>query len=242
MSIPGSHLDNPSRARHHMLGLLALIICVGAGYALMAHAISAQASANPDGWEAVQLVSQRVSVSPVIDGGLEVTWESAPAVDIPLTWGAHSTEHALHVQMRSAHTDEAVFFFASWEGSPPTRAADTIRNRLTMHYDMAEPWPGARDVACLVACHTAYTDGTGRLAHVTAETIPTGQTDPLPSAGGWSDGRWNLEWSRPLVHDNLFDVQFHDLEEAYSFFLKVFEGKEGLADPVSSSQELVFRR
>ena len=210
MSIFGSNLGNWVRARRLPISLLALALCIAGGSVLTTRAQSMLGTANVEVALVGQLISQKVDVPPVIDGELEAIWQSAPALDIALTWGAHGTEHAFCVKLRSAHTDEAVYFFASWEGSPPTQPDNTIRNQLTMHYDMAEPWPGARDVTCLVACHTAFTDRAGRLAHVIAETIPTGQTDALPSAGGWSAGQWDLEWSRPLLHENLFDVQFRD--------------------------------
>ncbi len=60
----------------------------------------------------------------------------------------------------------------------------------------------------------------------------------------WLDVELDRAFPRPeeLLSDMVLDVQFRDLQEGYLFFLKVFEGAEGLADPVSSSYELVFRQ
>ena len=189
-----------------------------------------------------QVISQQVDRAPIVDGETDPVWDVAPVARIPLTRDAPSQGQVLEVKLRSLHVDGAVYFFALWKEDHPAYCGGNIRNRFVLHFDQQEPWPGARDLACLVACHTAFSDGSGKLAHVIAETIPQGATDPLLAAGGWSSGEWHLEWSRPLANDNLFDVQFKDLDAAYPFFVKVFEWVEGQADPVSGDCALVFRR
>ena len=188
-----------------------------------------------------QLVSCSVNTAPLLDGEADPVWASCPTLRIPLTYGIRGEEHAVDVGLRSLHDEDTLYLLVDWQGDAPSMVEGHIQNRLTLHFDLEEPWPGARDVTCLVACHTAYTDGMGRIDYLSAETIPSGRTEPLPAAGGWSDGVWRVEWSRPLVHGNLFDVQFEDLEQAYPFFVKVFDQIEDKADPVSARHVLVFR-
>jgi hypothetical protein len=95
---------------------------------------------------------------------------------------------------------------------------------------------------CLVACHTAFVDHAGELAYVAAETIPPGSTSSLLADGEWKDGTWLLEWSRPLVVANGFDLQFDDLDDTYRFFVKLFEWRDREADPVSNDCLLIFVR
>ena len=187
------------------------------------------------------LISQEVSVSPVIDGQLDAVWGLSSPARIPLQSSGGSAQHPREVELRSVHAGEDVYFYASWtdRSSPPLASA--IRNRLTVHFDIPEPWPGAQDVMCLVACHTAFSDGHGRVSYVIAETIPTARTDPQPASGFRAGDVWHLEWSRRLVHSNLFDVQFRDLERTYTFIVKVFDHVEDQPDLVSPRFALVFR-
>jgi hypothetical protein len=190
-----------------------------------------------------QLIAQQVSRPPIVDGEMDPIWNSAPLARIPLTRRESSRSASLEVELRSLYAGGTVYFLAAWEEVYPSFGdGSSIRNRFVLHFDQDEPWPGAREVTCLVACHTAFSDASGEVAHVIAETIPQGASNPLPAAGGWSGGEWHLEWSRPLVNDNLFDVQFQDLDASYPFFVKVFEWMEGQADPVSGDYVLVFRR
>ncbi|MBC7236252.1 MAG: hypothetical protein H5T69_10455 [Chloroflexi bacterium] len=194
-------------------------------------------------WEtpsAPRLVAYKARRPPAIDGYPESLWAETTTATIPLTWGAYSDEYALQLQMRALYTDKELFLFAAWAGDLRPGQPDALYNRLTVHFDLPEPWPGVGDTACLVACHTAFVDGQGRLAYVMAETIPPGYADPLPSAGGWGGGIWRLEWSRPLISANPFDAQFRDLTATYPFFVKVFAAEEGRADPVSATCTLVF--
>lgn len=186
-----------------------------------------------------RLVSQRVASPPVIDGQIEGVWATAEPLRMPLTWGLDGTEHALDVELRALHTSEAVYFLAQWPGGPPSGEEDTVFNKLTVHWRIPEPAMGRLD--CNVACHTAFADGQGRFVYANAETIPQGGSEALPAAGGWRASTWTLEWSRPLVNGNPFDLQFAELDRAYLFFVKVFERVEGRPDPVSERHLLVFQ-
>ena len=186
------------------------------------------------------LVSRRVEEPPVVDGREDAVWGLAVPLQLALTWGREGGEHAYDLELRSLHDAGNIYFLARWPGTPPDDPANTARNKLSAHFDIPEPYPGARDYTCLAACHTAFADERGRIIHMSAETIPPGRTDPLPAAGQSSYGWWQLEWSRPLVDANVFDLQFTDLDATYTFFVKVFEGQDGQADPVSSDVRLVF--
>ncbi len=185
------------------------------------------------------LISQRVASPPVIDGQVDAVWASSVPLRLPLTWGWGGTEHALDVELRALHTDEAVYFLAQWPGETPSGDEDTVFNKLTVHW----PIPDAeeRRLDCFIACHTAFFDGQGRFAYANAETIPHGGSEALPAAGGWHDGTWTLEWSRPLINVNPFDLQFTDLDQTYGFLVKVFERIEGRPDPVSERHLLGFQ-
>jgi hypothetical protein len=234
--------------------LLALLGYGGAGVAqpaiapyerAMAPARPVRASApilDRTGLAVPTLVSRRVGQPPVVDGQEDCMWSCAVPLPIPLTLGRHGQHHAVDVKLRSLYTDQAIYFLAEWVGEPPGAEQAVVRNRLTLHFDTPEPEPGAADRMCLVACHTAFADDAGRLVYLSAETIPPGRTDPLPAAGGWNAGVWRLEWSRQLVVDNRFDLQFQDLERSYRFFVKVFQWEEGQPDPVSPDCLLVFER
>ena len=114
-----------------------------------------------------------------------------------------------------------------------------MTNRLTVHWRIPEP--AARRVDCTVVCHTAFADGEGRFAYANAETIPQGGSGALPAAGNWDGKAWTLEWSRPLLSGNPYDLQFASLDQAYTFLVKVFERVEGRPDPVSARHLLVFQ-
>jgi hypothetical protein len=158
---------------------------------------------------------------------------------VPLAWGLGGTEHALDVELRALHTDTAVYLLAQWRGEPPSGEENTVSNKLTIHWRIPEA--AAQGLDCTVVCHTAFTDGNGRFAYANAETIPQGGSEALPVAGRWDAGTWTLEWSRPLVSANPFDLQFDDPDGAYAFLVKVFERIEGRPDPVSERHLLVFQ-
>jgi len=143
------------------------------------------------------------------------------------------------MELRALYTDRAIYFLAQWTGEPPS-GEDITANKLTVHWRV----PGAerRGLSCNVVCHTAFADGNGTIAYVNAETIPSAGDESLLSAGSWVDGRWTLEWTRPLVTENPFDLEFDDLELAYPFMIKIFEGREGQPDPLSQLSQLAFSR
>ncbi|KPL17994.1 MAG: hypothetical protein AMJ93_14330 [Anaerolineae bacterium SM23_84] len=188
------------------------------------------------------LISRRAGQAPVVDGQEDCIWSCAVPLAIPLTWGRHGEDYALDVKLRSLYTEQAVYFLAEWLGDPPDPEQPVVSSRLTLHYDIPQPEFGAADRMCLVACHTAFTDNVGRLVYFSAQTIPPGRTDPLSAAGGWDDGVWKLEWSRELLVDNRFDLQFQDLDRSYPFFVKLFAWQEGRPDPASADCSLVFER
>lgn len=224
-----------------------LLGCVRTGAASMTTLLRAPTSGSASAAAAAAcpaqptLVAQHVRQPPLVDEAVDVAWSVAVPLSVPLTWGRHTAEQALTVELRSLYTDEAIYFLAQWPDPRPATEPGVLRNRLTLHFDLPAPAPDAADHMCLVACHTAFADPSGRLAYLSAETIPPGQTSPLSAAGGWKDGSWQLEWSRPLLVDNHFDLQFQDLEQAYRFFVKVFEWQEGRADPVSADCLLIFQ-
>lgn len=220
------------------LSLLIAVACLGISALPGVRAVPTESAADA----IAELVACQVDRPPLIDGKLDDLWGSAPVAMVPMKRGLHGTVYAFDLRMRAVYTPEAVYFYAEWPGMRPSFQTNMLSNRLTVHFDLEEAWPGARDVTCLVACHTAFMDEQGQSAYVSAETIPAGRTDPLPAAGGWSNGLWRLEWSRPLVHPNLFDVQFRELDQTYPFFVKVFEHLADLPDPVSAHYVLRFWR
>ena len=174
-----------------------------------------------------------------IDGQVETVWATAEPLLVPLTWGLDGMEHALDVELRTLYTDKEVYFLARWSGVPQFGEANTVYNKLTLHWRIPEPAAQALD--CTISCHTVFTDGSGRLVYANAETIPQGGSEALPAAGGWDSGAWTLEWGRFLLSDNPFDLQFDDRDRAYSFLVKIFERVEDRPDPVSERCLLVFQ-
>ena len=133
-----------------------------------------------------------------------------------------------------------------WPAGPPRRQAaspDAWRNLLTVHWRLVDPGlvsgesTGSDGLACTVACHTATADGQGQLVGIRNETIPPGLDDDLPAGGGWAQGEWILEWSRPRVSESPYDQHLTDPEQGYRFFVKLFQGLEDRADPVSDVHE-----
>ena len=231
-----------SRATGHLakptilLGLImSAVLMVGLG------AEPVSIAAQPDGNPRI-LTSQRVGCGPSLDGKDEGVWALATPLRLRLNAGIPGAASTLELELRSIHTDKELYFLATWSEPQPEATEGLLRNKMTMHFEIAAPWPGAQELMCLAACHTAFVDGRGRLAYIAAETIPPGQTGTLSGCGRWEDGRWRLEWSRPLVNANPFDTQFRDLNGRYSFFIKVFRGANEGADPVSETCLLAFER
>jgi hypothetical protein len=185
-----------------------------------------------------RLISAWTDSPPDVDGLVENAWERADVLRLPLTWGMGGTKHALDVELRSLYTDQAIYFVAQWPGEAPEGSQDTVSNVFTLHWRI--PDPVAQRLDCTVACHTAFADGSGRLAYANTETIPQGGGGALDAAGGWDAGTWTLEWSRPLIVGNPYDLQFDDRASAYPFLVKVFKRVEGRPDPISERHLLVF--
>jgi hypothetical protein len=185
-----------------------------------------------------RLVASRTERAPALDGEVEALWEAARPLSVPLTWGAEGTEHALDVRLRALYDAQALYLLAQWPGERPEGEENTLYNQFTLHWRI--PDPAAARLDCDVACHTVFADGAGRVAYANAETIPVAGGGPLRVAGGWQDGTWTLEWSRPLVNGNPFDLQLEDRERAYTFRVKVFARVEGRPDPISGPYKLVF--
>ena len=226
---------NPDPTKQAITLLLAtlLVACVATQ--------TAQAPTSPmDETRGGRLVSQPAASLPAIDGHVDEDWAATEPLRLPLTWGIEGTEHALDVVLRALHTDREIAFLAQWTGEPPSGEANTVFNKLTLHWRIPEP--AAQHLDCTVVCHTAFADGNGLFVYANAETIPHGGSEILPAAGRWESGTWTLEWSRPLLSDNPFDLQFDDLDREYSFLVKVFENVEGRPDPVSDRHPLVFRQ
>jgi hypothetical protein len=187
-----------------------------------------------------RLVARSAGSPPVVDGAVDDAWAAAEPLHASLTWGMDGTEHAVDMELRALYGDESVYFLARWTGEPPSGEEDTVSNKFTLHWRIPEP--AAMRLDCEVACHTAHADGQGRFVYANAETIPPGGSETLAAAGRWVAGSWTLEWSRPLVSNNPFDLQFSDLEASYTFMVKVFERIEGRPDPVSGRYMLVFEQ
>jgi hypothetical protein len=197
-----------------------------------------EATAEPE-----RLVSRHTDSAPVIDGQIEAAWDAAEPLRVPLTWGVEGAEHALDVELRSLYDDQALYLLARWPGERPIDEGDTVYNQFTVHWRIPEP--DAVRLDCNIACHTVFADGQGRVAYANAETIPYGGSEALQVAGDWQAGdsgagTWTLEWSRPLVNGNPFDLQLGDRDRAYAFRVKVFARIEGRPDPISKLQQLVF--
>jgi hypothetical protein len=194
------------------------------------------------------LFSVFTQVSPAMDGWVDSVWEQAQALTVPLHYGLHGREAAGLMEIRSLYDGERVYFLARWPTETPGGDPDAWRNLLTVHWRLVDPGlvagtsTGSDGLACTVACHTATADGQGKLVGIRNETIPPGIDDDLPSGGGWAQGEWLVEWSRPRTSESPYDQNMVDPEQGYRFFIKLFQGVEGSADPVSDVHELRLSR
>lgn len=190
------------------------------------------------------LRSVRTGVAPDMDGRVEAAWEAAPVLSAALHYGLHGEEPAGSVELRSLHDAGRVYFLARWVAPEPEGETDLWRNLATVHWRLVDPGEvsgastGSQGLACTVGCHTATASGAGQLIGIRAETIPPGLNEDLPAGGGWADGMWALEWSRPRESDNPYDQDLTDPDQAYRFFVKLFLGRQGRPDPVSDLHEL----
>ena len=115
-----------------------------------------------------RLISLSTDAPPAIDGRIDEVWATAEALSLPLTWGMEGDEHAMDVELRSLHTDQALYLLAQWPGRALEGPESTVSNLFTVHWRL--PDPAAQRLDCTVACHTVFADGTGRLAYANAET------------------------------------------------------------------------
>lgn len=194
------------------------------------------------------LRSVAVDTPPTIDGVVDAAWEQAPVLTAPLHYGLHGDESAGAVELRSLHDDINVYFLARWSAETPGGEPNVWRNLATVHWRLVDSGEvsgestGSDGLACTVGCHTATADGEGGLVGIRAETIPPGLNEDLPSGGGWSADEWLLEWSRPRVSASPYDQDLTDPTRNYRFFIKLFLGLDGRADPVSDVHELRLGR
>jgi hypothetical protein len=204
------------------------------------------------------LFSVATDVPPTMDGAVEALWKRAPALMVPMHHGLHGVEPAGVVELRSLYDATTVYLLARWQSPEHSEGAgagaggdpNVWRNLLTVHWRLVDPGlidgasTGSEGLACTVACHTATADGAGHLITVRNETIPPGLDEDLPSGGGWTQGEWILEWSRPRLSSSPYDQIMDDPAQAYRFFVKRFLGPvsaseaEAHADPVSDVHEL----
>lgn len=198
-----------------------------------------------------RLRSWPTAASLVMDGRIEAAWEQAPALEAPLHDGLHGPEVVGSIELRSLYDARRVYLLARWaapsagsgdlDGLPPEQV---LRNLATVHWRLVDPGEvsgaatGSQGLACDVGCHTATADGAGDLVGIRSETIPPGLDEDLPAGGGWSEGMWTLEWSRPRESDNPYDQDLNDPAQYYRFFVKLFLGQPGQPDRVSHVHEL----
>jgi hypothetical protein len=194
------------------------------------------------------LLSTYTAQPPVMDGAIEAVWQQAPTLLAPLHYGLHGQEPAGEVEIRSLHDQDNVYFLARWPAATPGGEPGAWRNLLTVHWRLVDPGlvsgesTGSDGLACTVACHTATADGEGHLVGIRNETIPPGLDDDLASGGAWGESEWLVEWSRARTSSSPYDQHITDPDRAYRFFVKLFEGLEGRADPVSDVHELRLSR
>jgi hypothetical protein len=185
---------------------------------------------------------------PVMDGVVDIVWAQALPLTVTLRYGLHGEEPAGSVVLRSLHDDERVYFLARWPARAPVGEPLVWHNLLTVHWRLVDPGlvsgesTGSQGLACGVGCHTVTADSQGGLVGIRTETIPPGLSEDLPAGGGWAEGEWVLEWSRPKISDNPYDQHLDDPEHSYRFFVKLFLGEAERPDLVSDVHELRLTR
>jgi hypothetical protein len=183
-----------------------------------------------------------------MDGHVDEAWQASSPLKVPLYLGLHGDEPAGEIELLSLHDDQNVYFLARWPAEAHGGEPNAWRNLLTVHWRLVDPGlvsgesTASQGLACTVGCHTATADGKGGLIGIRSETIPPGLDDDLPSGGVWARGQWTLEWSRPRASTSPYDQNLIDPAETYRFFVKLFEGREGRADPVSDLHGLRLAR
>jgi hypothetical protein len=191
-----------------------------------------------------ELLSVKAAVPPEMDGVVEPAWEDAPVLVASLHQGLHGAQPAGKAELRSLYDEERVYFLARWPAESPGGEPSATRNLLTVHWRLQDPGlvsgasTGSEGLACTVACHTATADGQGQLHGIRSETIPPGLNEDLPLGGGWANGEWIVEWSRPRLSDSPYDQHMTDATLDYRFFVKMFESELGRPDAVSDLHTL----
>jgi hypothetical protein len=194
------------------------------------------------------LLSIATDASVAMDGAVEAAWEQAPVLAVPLHYGLHGKQPAGALVLRSLHDARNVYFLARWPAETHGGEPGVWRNLMTVHWRLVDPGQvsgestASEGLACSVGCHTATVDGQGELVGIRPETIPPGLSEDLRAGGGWSNGEWLLEWSRPKASDSPYDQNITDLDQPYRFFVKLFLGLQGQPDPVSNVHELRLSR
>jgi hypothetical protein len=194
------------------------------------------------------LHSLSTDAPPTMDGVAEAAWNAAPPLTATLHYGLHGDEPAGAVELRSLHDEERVYFLARWPAEAPGGDPGVWRNLVTVHWRLVDSGQvsgdstGSDGLACTVGCHTATASDAGELIAMRSETIPPGLNEDMPSGGGWSAGTWLLEWSRPRASETPYDQDLTDPGQGYRFFIKLFLGLEGRADPVSDVHTLRLNR
>ncbi|MGD8398755.1 MAG: hypothetical protein PVG11_07850 [Anaerolineae bacterium] len=194
------------------------------------------------------LLSISTGATPSMDGVVETAWEAAPPLTATLHYGLHGDERAGAIELRSLYDDERVYFLARWPAEAPDGNPDVWRNLVTVHWRLVDGGQvsgdstGSDGLACTVGCHTATASDAGELIAIRSETIPPGLNEDMPAAGGWLEGAWLLEWSRPRDSETPYDQDLRDPERDYRFFVKLFRGLADRADPVSDVHTLRLDR
>jgi hypothetical protein len=178
-----------------------------------------------------ELVAKWVGKAPEVDGVIDPIWETVPPLTVPLdcaSWGWAV------VTLRAATHRQRLYLLARWPEAAPVATAGVV-NKLTLHWNIVPDF-----IHCSIACHTAYFDAQRELQALNAETIPQAGHESLPAAGGWENGEWTVEWSRPLLSSNPYDLQMSDLTIDYPFRVKVFDHRVNQPDPMSDTVLLRF--
>ena len=69
-----------------------------------------------------------------------------------------------------------------------------------------------------------------------------GQRGVIPAAMKWENGKWTFAFSRKLVTDSKFDIQFRDPGKTYGFGLSLFDNAQVRHAYVQEPMHLVFQK
>jgi hypothetical protein len=194
------------------------------------------------------LVAAATTSPPSVDGVMDPIWHETEPLSAGMHFGLHGSQFAGTMHLRALHDKENVYFLASWPADSPGGDPGAWRNLLTVHWRLVDSGKvtgvstGSQGLACTVGCHTVTVDDRGQLVGIRSETIPPGLDDDLPAEGGWHDGQWLLEWSRPKVSASPYDQDLTDHSVSYRFFVKLFMGLDDRPDPTTDVHELRLRQ